>query len=224
MKYEKREEARRLRGEKGLSLKEISEVLSVSKSSVSLWVRDIKLTDEQISKLSEKCLSYKGDHSKFANDHRNKRIKYREEGAKKIENIDLFLCGCLLYWAEGSKKRNMVAFSNTDVNMLKLFVRFLLECFDGISANDIKVGISCYLSNNIKQEEIEKYWLSELGLPKESLYKTSIVTKHPMSKGYKKNKHLYGVCQLQLHRTDVVQEIYGGILKVSKDKSDKWLD
>lgn len=50
VKPEKREEARELRAQ-GVSVGKIAHVLSVSKSSVSLWVRDIVLTDEQKQEL-----------------------------------------------------------------------------------------------------------------------------------------------------------------------------
>jgi transcriptional regulator with XRE-family HTH domain len=44
MKVQERNEARRLRRDEGLSLKEIALQLGVAKSSVSHWVRDIELT------------------------------------------------------------------------------------------------------------------------------------------------------------------------------------
>jgi transcriptional regulator with XRE-family HTH domain len=44
VKTAEREEARRLRRDEGLSVKELAGLLGVSKSSVSLWVRDIELT------------------------------------------------------------------------------------------------------------------------------------------------------------------------------------
>jgi len=53
--------ARSLR-KNGLSIKEISDKLKVSKSSASLWCSEIKLTEEQIQKLHDKMVrgSYKG--------------------------------------------------------------------------------------------------------------------------------------------------------------------
>jgi len=47
MKTAERAEARRLRKEEGRSVKELAGLLGVSPSSISLWVRDIDLTDEQ---------------------------------------------------------------------------------------------------------------------------------------------------------------------------------
>src|SRR5688572_3496121 len=45
-----REEARRLR-QQGMAIKRIAKQLSVSQSSVSIWVRDIVLSDEQMAAL-----------------------------------------------------------------------------------------------------------------------------------------------------------------------------
>jgi transcriptional regulator with XRE-family HTH domain len=47
MKTGERNEARRLRREQGASVKELVRLLGVSRSSVSLWVRDIELTETQ---------------------------------------------------------------------------------------------------------------------------------------------------------------------------------
>ena len=49
-KLELKLKARELR-KNGLSVKAIQEKLKVSRSSVSLWVRDIKLTRKQLEKL-----------------------------------------------------------------------------------------------------------------------------------------------------------------------------
>jgi transposase len=51
MKTREQEEAQRLRREEGLSVREIQRRLNVAKSSVSLWVRDVPLTAEQLERL-----------------------------------------------------------------------------------------------------------------------------------------------------------------------------
>jgi len=53
MKTRHREEARRMRHLEGRSIKEIARLLEVSRSSVSLWVRDIELTPAQHAALLE---------------------------------------------------------------------------------------------------------------------------------------------------------------------------
>jgi predicted transcriptional regulator len=53
VKLIERDEARRLRREEGLAIRVIAEQLGVSKSSVSVWTRDIELTEEQHEQLRQ---------------------------------------------------------------------------------------------------------------------------------------------------------------------------
>ena len=54
MKLKEKEESRRLRSE-GLSITRIAKQLNVGKASVSYWVRDIVLTEEQKNVRNKKC-------------------------------------------------------------------------------------------------------------------------------------------------------------------------
>ncbi len=53
VKLVEREAARRLRREDGLAMGVIAERLGVAKSSVSVWTRDIQLTEEQHERLRQ---------------------------------------------------------------------------------------------------------------------------------------------------------------------------
>ena len=224
MKLKEKLEARRLRKEEGLSLKEIAERLNVAKSSVSLWVRDVELTDDQIAVLAEKSCHYKQAGCRWSEINREKRREYRQRGKDKVaKNIDLFVAGCMMYWSEGAKDRNSARLANTDVFFLKLYKKFLVDCFD-VKENELKLHIHCYLDNGKDLDNIESYWCKELNLSRDAFMKTTIVKKHPMSKGLKKNKHPHGVATLVLNRTDVVQEIFGAIEKISGYNEPRWLD
>jgi transcriptional regulator with XRE-family HTH domain len=60
MKTQERLEARRLRREEGRSVKEIERLLGVSRSTASLWVRDIPLTVAQRASLKRRNPIYNG--------------------------------------------------------------------------------------------------------------------------------------------------------------------
>jgi len=60
MKTRERNEARRLRREEGRSVKEIERLLGVSRSTASLWVRDIPLTAAQRASLKRRNPIYNG--------------------------------------------------------------------------------------------------------------------------------------------------------------------
>ena len=79
--------------------------------------------------------------------------------------------GCMLHWAEGSKDRNRVVFTNSDPEMLRAFLRFLRFLRGPCEVSDERIGLSinCHLNNGLSLAEIEAWWLAELGLPASAL-------------------------------------------------------
>jgi len=59
MKTKEKEEARKLRAQ-GKSVNEIAKILKVSKGSVSLWTKNIILTQDQINNLKSKIPNLNG--------------------------------------------------------------------------------------------------------------------------------------------------------------------
>jgi len=121
--------ARQLRS-KGESVKEIAKKIKVAKSTVSLWVRDIILSVEQIEQLRKRAL--KGaelGRFRSALMQKHKRLKLlddsRKEGIKKLKNLtdrEFLIAGVALYWAEGSRKTQSVEFCNADPKLIKFMV------------------------------------------------------------------------------------------------------
>lgn len=226
MKHKEKIEARRMRAEQGLPIREIAEKLQVAKSSVSLWVRDIELTDDQKKHLQNLNPVY-NNQCKGAKARKEEALKKRQEwhflGREDGQKKDLLhAMGCMLYWAEGTKSRNRLTFGNTDPNMLQLFKKFL--ALYGLENKDITIRINCHLNNGLTVEQIEHYWLKELDLPKSCLRKTTINRLSHRSSGFKKNKHPYGVCSIVVHSTEIVQRIYGAICEYADIAGEKWTE
>lgn len=219
MKIKEKEEARKLRNE-GYSLNEIHKQLGVSKSTVSLWVKDIRLSSEQRKKLDSNNFGGRGHGGKMWSQlNLDQRIKYQQQGATSISNFDLHLAGCMLYWAEGSKDRNSMSFTNMDPEMVILFLRFLKECY---SIDEEKVDIylnSHYLSSKT-ETEIKEYWQSLLKLP-DKCFKYFFVEKRIPKKP--KTDYGFGICQIRIHDTEIVQNIFGAIKAYVGISSNRWL-
>lgn len=224
MKKEAREEARRLRRDEGLSVKEICKRLGVAKSSVSVWVRDIELTAEQRNILEIRKQVRAGQEKGAITNRRlglERRRAYQQSGRVKAREKDpLHIAGCMLYWGEGHKTRNKVQFSNSDVGMNQLFMRFLRECFD-LDDITLRISINCYLNNGLSEYEIEEYWLNALGLPRDVLIKT--IVNQPKSSQQKGRKLLYGVCSIYAHSTLISQHILGAIQEYAGIEKPEWL-
>lgn len=98
-------------------MRDIERRLGVARSSVSLWVREIELTDHQQEELNARGVSARSRGISVY--YRARRRTFQDEGralARRAES--LHAAGCMLFWAEGSRQRNSVHLTNSDPAML----------------------------------------------------------------------------------------------------------
>lgn len=224
-----REMARTLR-RSGLSYKRIAACLKVSPGSVYAWTKDIELTEEQhLANLRGPGGPHNPDHVRrraeaWASRCRARRARSQDEGRAAARAEDpLHLAGCMLYWAEGGKRRNAIQFTNSDPRMLTFFRRFLVESL-GIPPENIHLSINVYTNNGMGIDGIERYWLDLLSLPKSSARSHLLNHRPTSSSGRATNKLPYGVARLSVHQTDKVQHIYGAIQGYGGFNEPTWLD
>jgi hypothetical protein len=198
MKTKERLEARRLR-RLGWSVKEIERHLHVSRSSVSLWVRDVPLTPQQVAELHRRSATSPGQLAGATANAalgRERRHGYQVEGRTRARVGDrLHLAGCMLFWAEGDKCRGSVRLANSDPDLLRTFARFLRECY-GAPNGRLSVTCNLFADHLDRQREIEQFWLDTLELPRTCLRRSvvNVYSKHSQKK--RKNKLPYGTCKL----------------------------
>lgn len=178
-KTEERLQARKLRLA-GKSIKYIAHKVGVSTSSVSIWCSDIELSPRQIAILikREGDAAAKGRQvaAKLKRAEKKQRMShFRDVGQKKIGQVSkhgLFLVGASLYWAEGSKKRGMVVFANSDPGMIKVFLKWLEECL-GVAKNRLSPFVSINQAHKSRIDKVGKYWSEVTNIPLENFTKPS---------------------------------------------------
>ena len=222
MKVKEKEEARKLRKEKGWSLNKICKHLNVSKGSVSLWVRDIELTKKQSKELYK---NHGGKEGSLANKESGlkKRLEYQEFGRKIIKDgkYDLdFIAGLSLYWAEGAKSRNSCRFGTMDRHMNLFFIDFLKKYFN-VKNEDICLTIHTSIENGKSEDFYKKEWLKYLKLPKECLRKTVFDYRERNSK-YDREDYI-GVANIVINKTEIVQKIFGAIQEHFGFERERWI-
>jgi len=120
VRTEERQRARELRAQ-GWSVKQIERHLGVARSSVSVWVRGVPLGEDQRRRLAARITEgrLQAAERKAAN-ARRVRAGYQNQGRRLVdERNDSYIAGCMLYWAEGAKSRNVVKISNSDPEVLR---------------------------------------------------------------------------------------------------------
>jgi transposase-like protein len=202
------------------SIKEIAQELGLKKGSISLWTKDIILSEAEKESIKKRTNRGKSNSLFW----KKRRVSYQEIGKNRIkENDPLYIAGCMLYWGEGSKATNSLGMTNSDLAMQKLFVNFLRK-FWNIKNEKIIFKIQSYTDIHSK-EEIIKYWMDGLDLPASSLRKCYWGLKPISSKSVpvKFGKLEYGTCCIQVNDVKIIQEIYGAIQEFGNFSNEKWL-
>ncbi|MBI3589525.1 MAG: hypothetical protein HY093_03915 [Candidatus Liptonbacteria bacterium] len=210
--------ARKLRSD-GKSIKEISKVLGVSKSSVSIWCRNIELSALQVDNLHKKMIAggYKGRlaGAKFQKEKRLARIDYFEGlGTEELKNItpkELLLAGIGLYLGEGNKKGNGFQFTNSNPDIIKLVMKWS-ENLLGVDRKDFYCNILINISHKHRENSVKKTWSNILKIPKDQFRKTVFI-KSAHKKTFE-NPDLYlGTLILRVKKSSDLQYRILGLMK-----------
>jgi hypothetical protein len=215
-----------LRGSIGLSFGEIAKALNIAPATARRWTLDIPLSAEQVEAISQRArAALQRGSAEWCSEQRRRREQWQQEGRARARlGEPLHLAGCLLYWAEGAKNRNSVKFANSDVNMLRLFRRFLSQCF-GLDSAQLTFRVHVYLNNGLSIAEIENFWLEALDLDRRCLRRHQINKRPAPTSGMKRNKLPYGVGNLDvLKSTWLAQHIFGAIQEYGEFEEPRWLD
>ena len=210
---------------RGFSYSEILDHVSVTKSTLSLWLRSINLSKRQKQRLSEKMAI---SALKGAKARRDERIattqQIQNKAVLEIGNIskrELLLIGAALHWAEGSKEKEYkpgvgVIFTNSDPIMIRLFLKWLKEIC-GIGYEKLRFEIYLHQNSKNNAKKVENFWREQIGNPKSKFciyfkkIKKNITNRRNIDNKY------YGVLRIKVKAsTSLNRKISGWIAGICK--------
>lgn len=159
-----RARARELR-QQGLGYNQIAAALGVSKSSVSLWVRDLP-RPEPLSYEECRRRAAEGVRRYWAAERpirEAERKAARAAAATQIGRLnerEVLIAGAIAYWCEGAKNKpyrrgDQVIFMNSDPALIKLFMRFLAVA--GVERDRLRCCVQIHQSADA--EAAQEFWL-----------------------------------------------------------------
>lgn len=151
----------------------IVDKLQVSKSSLSIWLRDIpyRPNKEVLKRVNKNLMRtvMMRHNIKLDSLKRAKSFAKREIGV--MSDRDLMMVGLGVYIGEGSKREETAHIMNSDPNVLRLAVKWLKRSF-GISRKHFRVIMHIYPDNS--EGEARKYWSKITGIPFGQFEKTQV--------------------------------------------------
>jgi hypothetical protein len=199
----------------GRSYREIESVLGVSRSSLSLWLKEIPLTEEHRAALADRkrgAVVRRAAAIRAASRARDRRLV--QEAVAQIGHVtegELFIAGVVAYWAEGAKtkpwgKRERVDFINSDPGMIRLFLAWL--DLVGVSDADRTYRVSIHESANV--EAAVRYWLDIVGVPADRFLRTTLKRHNPRTNRRNVGDNYRGCLTIAVRRsTDLNSRIRG---------------
>jgi hypothetical protein len=157
-KLAERQQARQLR-RTGLPLAEIAR-LGVSRSSVSVWVRDVSFDP-----LPRPHRGRRREPNALQRRRQAEIDRLVEDGRVRIGRLtdrELLVAGVALYAGEGSKRDGAVRFANTDPRMIVFFCAWLRRFFE---VDKSRLRVRLYLHEGLDLEAAVDFWSELTGIP-----------------------------------------------------------
>jgi transcriptional regulator with XRE-family HTH domain len=198
-KVEQQARARELRAQ-NMTLLDIATELGVSKSSVSLWVRDVLFTPS------------KRRHGPHRRPHAQQVAKLRQieeldaAGRERIGRLDettFLIAGLALYAGEGAKRAGSVAFANSDPAMIRLHCAWLRRFFE---IDERRLRLRVYLHQGLDLDAAEGFWADLTSIPRAQFHVAYRAVADP---SIRRNKHENGCATVIYSCTKTHREIMG---------------
>jgi len=210
-KIQKHQKALELRAT-GKSYSDIKQVLGVSKSTLSLWLRNHPLSESKIRELRDwnqrRIENYKETRRKSREAILRSIYKEERRRINPMSSRDIFVSGLFLYWGEGGKTKIFeLSMSNTNPAIIKAFIFWLRRSF-GVEKNKIKIKLHLYKDMDINKETT--FWAKTLKISKRQLKKPYIKESRFSGLSYKKGFG-HGTCNALLGNAIVAKRVMMGL-------------
>jgi transcriptional regulator with XRE-family HTH domain len=162
----------------GLTYDDIVRELHVSKSSVSLWTRDLphpqRSPEEIDARLAGLRRYFEVRRARVADERSAEKQRWANTIGVLSER-ELLIAGTVAYWAEGTKSKpwrpcERVVFVNSDADMIRFFQSFLTLL--GVEPERLRLQIALHQSADVAAAE--RFWSEVVNVPVCDFLKTTL--------------------------------------------------
>lgn len=172
----------------GLSIKKIAAKLGIAQSTVSIWVRSVRLSTQQLEQLRANSEDGRRLGRKILADRRKRENTQLQHDADatvkkchaKLDSAFWQIVAALLYWCEGGKRnRSVMQFANSDPQLIKVYLHALRK---GFQVDENKLRALIHLHEYHDPIERTEFWSTITGIPKHLFQKPYLKPNSQMRK------------------------------------------
>jgi hypothetical protein len=210
-KLAERERARDLRAQ-GWTLTEICSELGVSKASASLWCRDVVIDEVALAERRRLRTLIGNQGARARGPNKLQRQKQAEIDAMEaagrdtigaLSARDLLIAGVALYAGEGFKGAGAVGFTNSDPQMVRLFMRWFRSFYE---VDESRLRVRLYLHQGLDLEAAVSFWSDVTAIPGRQFTKPYRAVPDP---SIRKSKHPMGCISVVYSCTRTHRSVVG---------------
>lgn len=200
----------------GKSFREISKELNIPLSTVFLWTKNIKLSSKQIRVNHQKSLDILQKTRKLAqkikkekyinNNEINKKIGLKMVGEINKQSINGIIAA--LYWGEGFKKDSRLGLANSDPQVIRLFIYWLVKIAK-VPVEEIRLRVGVNILFKDRVDIINKYWSDITNIPL-SQFQKPFFQNTKITRVYPNYNTYYGVLRVRANgQNHIFQQLLG---------------
>ncbi|HEY4503538.1 MAG TPA: hypothetical protein VJJ28_00295 [Candidatus Paceibacterota bacterium] len=192
----------------GYSYNDIASKLNISKTSVSNWVKNVRLTE------IEKIALQKNLKAKMEKGRLNASISIRtkkifkekimyeniEKDFPKLQRDSFFMLGMGLYLSHGLKQGSAFQFTSADVNIIKIILVWM-EKYLNLSCKMAKYRV--FLDISHKDRNCEEIWSRIVGIPHDLFQKTVYIR----SRNNERDREYKGSLEILVIKVEVLRKV-----------------
>jgi len=214
-RFKDREKALILRKQEK-SYSQIKKILKVSKSTLSLWLRNYPLSKQRIRELRDWNEQRIERYRETMREKREKRLNQIYKKQNKLvfplTKRERFLAGLFLYWGEGTKNQSArLSISNTDPSAIKFFINWLTKSLN-VPKGKLRVQLHLYKDMDIKNKV--RLWSKNLKIPL-SQFTKPYIKKTSSTRINHKGSFGQGTCNIIIGDARLSEEILMAIKAIS---------
>lgn len=197
---------------RGASIREIESKLGIPRSTLSLWLSRIPISEQVKKSLKRRAdqalFKARVEAVKWHNAQKATRIaQAQKDAARSLAKIDINqseiieLALAMLYLGEGSKKNAQTSMGNSNPLILRFFVQSIQRLYN-LSPSDF----TCHLHLRADQDadRLTRYWSRVLAIPRRNFWKPVVDLRTTGSRSYPEYK---GVCAVSCSRVAIQRKL-----------------
>lgn len=192
--------------QKGFSLSEISKELNISKSTASLWARNIPLSSSALRRINQREIIGRINAGKARRSINEKQMDFfQREAFRSLKEINYsntlikLLCS-LIWWCEGNKNESFVRFTNSDKSLIKIFLMLLRQ---GFNLDEKKFRALAHVHSYHNELTQRKYWSNVTEIPLNQFQKSY----QKLNSGKRKKPNYEGCLAIMYYDAKIAKEL-----------------